>query len=250
MTMTMILKTTTTTNEDNDEDDEDSIKLSLTCDILPPIDSKFGIEFRNKIVSLSTKKIIEAYCLNMAGMMYGQEEQCLSTSSSLEGKNEDDDEENINAPTTTMSPIPIPTSPPLSPLPSITILWATQTGRAKACARRTVRLLKSTIHNDISHNNMNGLCAFDELDFLALGQSTLNHHELQQQSILIVFVRTTGDAEQTSSIQKTWSHLLFKSLPTKYFANAKFALFALGDRAYGPDAFCAAGRKLATRLVR
>ena len=150
-----------------------------------------------------------------------------------------------------MPPIPISTLPPLSSLPSITILWATQTGRAKACARRTVRLLKSTIHNGISHhNNMNGLCAFDELDFLALGQSTLNHHELQQQSILIVFVRTTGDAEQTSSIQKTWSHLLFKSLPTKYFANAKFALFALGDRAYGPDAFCAAGRKLATRLVR
>ena len=92
-------------NEDNDEDDEDSIKLSLTCDILPPIDSKFGIEFRNKIVSLSTKEIIEAYCLNMAGMMYGQEEQCISTSSSLEGKNEDDDdEENNNAPTATITP--------------------------------------------------------------------------------------------------------------------------------------------------
>jgi hypothetical protein len=91
--------------EDDDEDDEDSIKLSLTCDILPPIDSKFGIEFRNKIVSLSTKEIIEAYCLNMAGMMYGQEEQCLSTSSTLEGKNEDDDEEeNNNAPTATMTP--------------------------------------------------------------------------------------------------------------------------------------------------
>lgn len=151
-----------------------------------------------------------------------------------------------------MPPIPISTLPPLSSLPSITILWATQTGRAKACARRTVRLLKSTIHNGISHhNNMNGLCAFDELDFLALGQSTLNHHEQQhQQSILILFVSTTGDAEQTSSIQKTWARLLSKSLPINYFANVKFALFALGDRAYGPDAFCAAGRKLAARLVR
>ena len=63
------------TNNSNDDDEDDVIKLSLTCDILPPIDSKFGIDFRSKIVSLSTKEIIEAYCLNMAGMMYGQEEQ-------------------------------------------------------------------------------------------------------------------------------------------------------------------------------
>ncbi len=157
------------------------------------------------------------------------------------------------------------TSTPLaSPPPSsITILWATQAGRAKACARRTVRLLKSTIiirnDNNVIHNNnfiLHGLCAFDEVDFLALGQSSINHHhQIQQQqeeeqSILILFVSTTGDAEQPSSMQKTWSRLLSKSIPTTHFANVKFALFALGDRAYGPDAFCAAGRKLAARLVR
>ena len=109
---------------------------------------------------------------------------------------------------------------------------------------------------------MHGLCAFDELDFLALGQTSINQYQIQQQqqqqqqqqdeeeSILILFVSTTGDAEQPSSMQKTWSRLLSKSLPTTHFATVKFALFALGDRAYGPDAFCAAGRKLATRLVR
>ena len=33
-------------------------------------------------------------------------------------------------------------------------------------------------------------------------------------------------------------------------SDARFALFAVGDRAYGPNAFCIAGRKLAARLVQ
>jgi len=78
-------------NNEDDEDEDDSIKLSLTADILPPIDAKFGIEFRSKIVTLSTKEIIEAYCLNMAGMMYGQEEQQQSLLSTTTWNGEDND---------------------------------------------------------------------------------------------------------------------------------------------------------------
>ena len=64
---------------------------------------------------------------------------------------------------------------------------------------------------------------------------------------------TTGDAEMPASIQRTWSRLLSKSAfptNTSHFSNVRFALFALGDRSYGPDAFCAAGRKLAARLAQ
>ena len=43
---------------------------------------------------------------------------------------------------------------------------------------------------------------------------------------------------------------LQKSLPSDQFSNVTFALYCLGDRAYGPNAFCAAGRKLATRLIQ
>eukprot|EP00584_Thalassiosira_punctigera_P012888 CAMPEP_0172553282 /NCGR_PEP_ID=MMETSP1067-20121228/49842_1 /TAXON_ID=265564 ORGANISM="Thalassiosira punctigera, Strain Tpunct2005C2" /NCGR_SAMPLE_ID=MMETSP1067 /ASSEMBLY_ACC=CAM_ASM_000444 /LENGTH=549 /DNA_ID=CAMNT_0013341443 /DNA_START=72 /DNA_END=1721 /DNA_ORIENTATION=- len=57
------------------EDDEDAVRLNLTCDIVPPVDAKFGIEFREKVTKMSTKEIFEAYCLNMAGMTYGQELQ-------------------------------------------------------------------------------------------------------------------------------------------------------------------------------
>jgi sulfite reductase alpha subunit-like flavoprotein len=40
-----------------------------------------------------------------------------------------------------------------------------------------------------------------------------------------------------------------KSLPVDTFRQVKFAMFCLGDRAYGPQ-FCAAGRKLAVRLLQ
>lgn len=63
-----------------------------------------------------------------------------------------------------------------------------------------------------------------------------------------MFVSTTGDAEQCTSIASTWSKLLSKSLSQTTFQYCQFALFSLGDRAYGPDAFCAAGRKVAARL--
>ncbi|KAL7497776.1 hypothetical protein ACHAWT_010193 [Skeletonema menzelii] len=125
----------------------------------------------------------------------------------------------------------------------ITILWATQSGRAKACARRTIRLLHSSL--GISPNNIQGQCSFDDFGadrFLSLG------HQQPRGSLLLMFVSTTGDAEQCTSMASTWSKLLSKSLPNTTFQHCQFALFALGDRAYGPDAYCAAGRKVAARL--
>jgi sulfite reductase alpha subunit-like flavoprotein len=41
---------------------------------------------------------------------------------------------------------------------------------------------------------------------------------------------------------------LQKSLPTNLFHGIQFAIFCLGDRCYGPDKFCVAGRKLMIRL--
>ena len=125
---------------------------------------------------------------------------------------------------------------------SVTILYSTQSGRAKACARRSSRLLKTKYPSIL----ISGNCSFDEFgvkNFLSLGSLNAN------KNVLLLFVSTTGDGEHTTSIAKTWSALLSKSLPSTLFSNVPFALFALGDRAYG-DAFCAAGRKLAARLVQ
>jgi hypothetical protein len=60
-------------DSDVEDDDDGMIKLKLTCDIVPPVDAKFGIEFREKATQMSTKELLDAYCVNMAGMMYNSE---------------------------------------------------------------------------------------------------------------------------------------------------------------------------------
>ena len=158
--------------------------------------------------------------------------------------------------------------PPSLPYDSCTILWSTQSGRAKACARRTARLLRArgtSIAANPAHRSealANGSaaptrstagsgvgygCSFDSYgasNFLSFGGAG------DKRRLLVAFVSTTGDAEQCDSIRQTWAALLRKSLPAGTFTDVQFALFALGDRAYGPTAFCAAGRKLAARMVQ
>src|SRR5210317_1945183 len=114
----------------------------------------------------------------------------------------------------------------------ITILWATQSGRAKACARRTIRLLHSAV--GITADNIEGQCSFDDFGadrFLSLGynqqqtndtninSSSSGSDDNQRKRLLLMFVSTTGDAEQCSTIQSTWSKLLSKSLPHTTFQN-------------------------------
>jgi len=65
-----------------------------------------------------------------------------------------------------------------------------------------------------------------------------------------MFISTTGDGEHTDTITKTWNFLKSKSLSTDMLSGMEFALFCLGDRAYGPTAFCAAGRKFAARIMQ
>ena len=126
-------------------------------------------------------------------------------------------------------------------------MWSTQSGRAKACARRTARILGERTVVKLE----GGIGSpFDEtpipfLELLASAPKDGNG------TLFLMFVSTTGDGEQCDSIRNTWKSLLQKSLPRNMLAGSKhgFALFCLGDRAYGPQ-FCAAGRKLAVRLLQ
>ncbi|KAL7510333.1 hypothetical protein ACHAXN_007293 [Cyclotella atomus] len=66
-------------SDDEESDAEDTIgeeeidKLKLTLDMLPPIDPKFGTEMKEKADSMSTKELLNAYCLNVVGMRLGME---------------------------------------------------------------------------------------------------------------------------------------------------------------------------------
>ena len=111
---------------------------------------------------------------------------------------------------------------------NVAVYFASETGRAKACARRAARRLASLFPID-SQSTCGGSIertSFDEIDFI--GRNALPGDDKR---LVIIFISTTGDAEMPSPIQRTWNRLLSKSLSTTMFANVQFALFALGDRA-------------------
>lgn len=109
------------------------------------------------------------------------------------------------------------------------ILYSTETGRAKACARRAFRILRS---GGIPVSTPR---AFDEHGAVASLRDVF----------LVCFVSTAGEGEHTSTIKNTWRELLRKSQPA--LCDMEVALFCLGDRAYG-ELFCAAGRKFGARM--
>ena len=134
-----------------------------------------------------------------------------------------------------------------SAISSCRILWSTQSGRSKACARRTARILGEKTMLKLE----GGIGSpFDEMPLQFLDLMTAPKKEIGH-TLILMFVSTTGDGEHCDSIRNTWKSLLQKSLPRDMLAasNYEFAMFCLGDRAYGPQ-FCAAGRKLAVRLLQ
>jgi hypothetical protein len=81
-------------DSDVEDDDDGMIKLKLTCDIVPPVDAKFGIEFREKATQMSTKELLDAYCVNMAGMMHNSE-LLQKESEAMDGTEDNDDGDDI-----------------------------------------------------------------------------------------------------------------------------------------------------------
>ena len=103
----------------------------------------------------------------------------------------------------------------VSPL-NYTILWSTQGGRAKACARRSARILRDATSELSSNNHGHGNVAtelgmgyygssFDDYgasDLLKLGRSS--DSLVGTKKLVILFVSTTGDGEHCDSIHDTW----------------------------------------------
>jgi len=64
---------------------------------------------------------------------------------------------------------------------------------------------------------------------------------------VVLFVSTTGDGEMPKNMARFWRALLRRAVPSDALASVRFAMYGLGDRAYGPK-FCAAARKLDARM--
>jgi hypothetical protein len=93
-------------------------------------------------------------------------------------------------------------------LTSCRILYSTQSGRAKACARRTGRIISDVINHYKQQEQQQQLIrlqnghgtTFDDALIIALTSSIQEYvHHLKQSgtNLLLCFVSTTGDGEHT-----------------------------------------------------
>lgn len=121
------------------------------------------------------------------------------------------------------------------------IFYATQSGRAKACARRTARMLQEQTSiiqgapttNTMSTSGANILSLSGTTFDAALESVKLNEREVgvddessrlvrfcthlreqQNEQFLLLFVSTTGDGEHTDTIQRFWKQLYVHSIWT------------------------------------
>ena len=86
----------------------------------------------------------------------------------------------------------------VSDLQACTILWSTQSGRAKACARRVARILREQTDTIVTVGGEVDEYAFCEK--ISEGFSPRRH-------LWIFIISTTGDGEQCDSIHQTWKTL-------------------------------------------
>ena len=91
---------------------------------------------------------------------------------------------------------------------SFRFLYSTQSGRAKACSRRTCRLVLEKFPAQIDPRQPRELRSCDE-DF-ALYQNDLHNwaeNLRKNRALLLLFISTTGDGEHTDTIQRLWRQL-------------------------------------------
>lgn len=135
------------------------------------------------------------------------------------------------------------------------LYYASQSGRAKACARRVERALRTHCGSNLILEETCSTSLDEALRRASSSSSLSSLHDLvsakwkRDDTFLLFFVSTTGDGEPPDNMRDIWRQLLSKALlPKEFLKGVSFALFCLGDRAYGPQ-FCAAGRKLAVRFL-
>lgn len=117
---------------------------------------------------------------------------------------------------------------------NVRIVWSTESGRAKACARRTARILRESYHydncddNSHSHVTVQSVTSLEQDELFRNLLLQANEPQSQQQqpqgngtaiaessqpsviptkTMFICFISTTGDGEHCESIRPIWKSL-------------------------------------------
>ncbi|KAF8479036.1 riboflavin synthase domain-like protein [Russula ochroleuca] len=109
--------------------------------------------------------------------------------------------------------------------PTLTIIYATETGNAPDYAGRVAH------HCRRAHFNC---CVFDS--------------EIVSESVVIYIVSTSGTGKEPRTMTPMWRSLLRSDLPHDFFEDLHYAVFGLGDSSY--EKFCWPAKKLSRRLER
>jgi hypothetical protein len=76
-------------DEEEDDDDDGLAKMTITVDMVPPVDPKFGTEMKERLDKMTNEEVLDAYVANLAAL-YQNSLDLLTTTDDSVAKDEDD----------------------------------------------------------------------------------------------------------------------------------------------------------------
>jgi Ubiquitin family. len=83
--------------EEEDEDEDDLAKMTITVDMVPPVDPKFGTEFKERLDKMTNQEVLDAYVANLASLHQNSLDLLTTIDESVakegDGDEQDEDEQ-------------------------------------------------------------------------------------------------------------------------------------------------------------